>query len=319
MKISKEFKVGLLAIIACVLLYFGVNFLKGSDFFSSTHTYYTIYDKIDGLTVSNQVLVNGLTVGRVSEITILQDMDNKLLVAIDINDELVLGDSTVALLLDSDLLGSKAIALQIGEIDTPKQDGDTLVGKIDKGFTEAIKQTAMPVIDNIDSAFANINILLANLNRNNEAINSTFANLNSASENLNQLAAENREKLAEIMTNVNSLTNALSDPKNGVEPFLAKMNTLADSLNDMQLKQTVAEANLAMTNLREITEKINEGNGSLGKLMNDDSLYNNFNNSARDLDRLLIDLRENPNRYLHFSVFGRKDKDHGDEENKELK
>lgn len=318
MKSSKEFKVGLLALVAGVLMYFGVSFLKGSDFLSSTNTYYAIYEDIDGLTVSNQVLLNGLTVGRVSKITILQQQNNKLLVAIDVENDIVLGDSTVAVLMNSDLLGSKAISLQVGKITTPKQDKDTLISVIDKGFTDAIKQTAMPIIDNIDSAFANINILLANLNQNNEAINSTFTNLNAASDDLKLVASESRQKLAEIMTNVNSLTTALSDPNNGIEPFLAKMNSLADSLNDLPLKQTVNEAHLAMNNLQEITEKINAGNGSLGKLMNNDSLYDNFNSSARSLDRLLIDLRENPNRYIHFSVFGRKDKN-DDNEAKGLK
>lgn len=318
MKSSKEFKVGLLALVAGVLLYFGFNFLKGSDFLSSTNTYYVIYEDIDGLTVSNQVLINGLTVGRVSKISILQDQDNKLLVAIDIEDDIILGDSTVAVLLNSDLLGSKAISLEVGDVTTPKQDKDTLLSKTDKGFTEAIKQTAMPVIDNIDSTFANINILLANLNQNNEVVNSTFANLNAASADLKLVASENRKKISEIMMNVNALTNALSDPDNGIAPFLVKINSLADSLNDLPLKQTVAEAHLAMNNLKAITEKINEGNGSLGKLMNNDSLYDNFNNSAQSLDRLLIDLRENPNRYIHFSVFGRKDKN-GDNEAKELK
>ena len=307
-----------MALVAGVLMYFGVNFLRGSDFLSSTNTYYAIYDDIDGLTVSNQVLVNGLTVGRVSDIRILQDQGNKLLVAIDVEDEIMLGDSTVALLIDSDLLGSKAISLEIGEVTTPKRHKDMLIGKIDVGFTEAIKQTAMPVIDNMDSVFININMLLTNLNRNNEAINSTFANLNQTSDELKLVAAESRQKLASIMANVNQLTASLSDTKTGIEPFLMKMNSLADSLNDMPLKQTVDEAFMAMNNLKEITATINEGGGSLGKLMNNDSLYYNLNNSAESLDRLLIDLRENPNRYIHFSVFGRKDKG-GDEEAKGLK
>lgn len=317
MKFSKEYKVGLLAVIAIVLLYFGVKFLNGSDFLSSTNTYYAEYAAIDGLTVSNQVLINGLSVGRVSDIIIMQNHDNKLLVAMDIEDDIILGDSTVALLFDSDLLGSKAISLTVGELSNPKNDGDTLIGVIDKGFTEAIQQTAMPVIDNIDSAFTNINILLANINSNSESINNIFSKLDSAASEFQQIASENRRNLSGIMSDMNKLTTALSDTEKGIEPFLAKMNNLADSLNDLQLKQTVAQANEAMANLKDITQKINEGNGSLGKLINNDSLYNNFNNAARDLDRLLIDIRENPNRYIHFSVFGRKDK--GDDEPKGLK
>lgn len=319
MKFSKEYKVGFLAVVSCVILYFGVQFLKGSDFFSTTNTYYAIYSEIDGLTVSNQVLINGLSVGRVSDISIMQNEDNKLLVAIDIESDILLGDSTVALLFDSDLLGSKAISLQVGKVMTPLNDGDTIIGRIDKGFSEAIQQTAMPIIDNIDSAFSNINILLANLNSNNRAINSIFAKFDSAATDLQSMVSDNRQNITEIMTDMNAVTAVLSDTERGLAPFLAKMNNMADSLNDLQLKQTVEEAYLAMENLKEITAKINQGNGSLGKLMNNDSLYNNFNQSARDLDRLLIDIRENPNRYIHFSVFGRKDKGNEDEEPKGLK
>ena len=319
MKFSKEYKVGLLAVVACVILYFGVRFLKGSDFLSTTNTYYAIYDEIDGLTVSNQVLINGLSVGRVSDISIMQNNGNKLLVAMDIESDIVLGDSTVALLFNSDLLGSKAISLNVGAISRPLNDEDTLIARIDEGFTEAIQKTAMPIIDNIDSAFSNINVLLANLNSNNAAINSIFAKFDSAATGLQGLVNENRRNLSGILGDMNKLTAALSDTENGLEPFLAKMNSLADSLNDLELKQTVAEANVAMANLREITEKINDGNGSLGKLMNNDSLYDNFNQSARDLDRLLIDIRENPNRYIHFSVFGRKDKGSSEDEPKGLK
>lgn len=317
MKFSKEYKVGLLAVVAFVILYFGVQFLSGSDFLSTTNTYYAIYEDIDGLTVSNQVLINGLSVGRVSDIAIMQERDNKLLVGMDIDDDIVLGDSTVALLLSSDLLGSKAISLTVGEITTPKNDGDTLIGVIDTGFSEVIQQTAMPVIDNIDSAFTNINILLANINSNNNAINDIFAKLDSAASDFQMIASENRDNLSGITGDLHTLTTALADTEKGLEPFLAKMNSLADSLNDLQLKATVAQANEAMANLKDITQKINDGNGSLGKLMNNDSLYDNFNQSARDLDRLLIDIRENPNRYIHFSVFGKKD--NGDEEPKGLK
>lgn len=319
MKFSKEYKVGLLAVVALVILYFGVRFLKGSDFLSTTNTYYAIYDEIDGLTVSNQVLINGLSVGRVSDISIMQNNGNKLLVAMDVESDVILGDSTVALLFNSDLLGSKAISLHVANIASPLNDEDTLIGKIDEGFTAAIQETAMPIINNIDSAFSNINILLANLNSNNEAINSIFAKFDSAATGLQSLVHENRQNLTGILGDMNKVTATLADTEKGLEPFLLKMNSMADSLNDLELKQTVAEANQAMANLKSITEKINDGNGSLGKLMNNDSLYDNFNRSALDLDRLLIDIRENPNRYIHFSVFGRKDKGNEEEEPKGLK
>src|SRR5690606_8333269 len=224
----------------------------------TTNTYYAIYDEIDGLTVSNQVLINGLSVGRVSDISIMQNNENKLLVAMDIESDIKLGDSTVALLFNSDLLGSKAISLNVGEISTPLNDEDTLIGRVDESFTEAIQQTAMPIIDNIDSAFSNINVLLANLNSNNQAINSIFAKFDSAATGLQGLVNENRRNLTGIMSDMNKVTSVLSDTEKGLEPFLAKMNSLADSLNDLELKQTVAEANQAMANLKRSEEHTSE-------------------------------------------------------------
>lgn len=304
MKLSRELKVGLLAIVAVTILYFGINFLRGIDFFSPTNTYYAVYDRIDGLAVSNKILINGLTVGRVSEISILQEQGNKLLVELEVENDIVLGDSAVALLVDSDLLGSKGIVLNVGNINRPIQEGDTLIGIVDQTISEAVKETAMPVIENIDSTVSNLNKLVISINANENAINAIFDNLQETSRILKLTTEESSKSLAAISGNLTELSKALSDSETGIAPLLAKLNHMADTLNNLELSQTVANANEAMANIQAVTEKINSGEGSLGKLMNNDSLYTNLNNSAQSLDRLLIDVRENPKKYVHFSVFG---------------
>lgn len=314
MKLSKEVKVGLLAVISGSLLYIGFNFLKGIDFFSPNNSYYAVYDNIDGLGVSNPVMINGLTVGRVGEISIMQNKGNKILVGLDIDDGIQLGESTVALLVDSDLLGSKAIVLQVGKVQDPKQEGDTLIGLVDIGITEAIKETAMPVINNIDSTVSNFNRILANITANEEAVNQVIENFRKTSDEVRLAAMENRQSITNITTDFSKLSNALADDENGLIPTLANLNQFTDTLNNLELTQVMAKANLAMENLNAVLEEINKGQGTLGKMAKNDSLYNNLNQSARDLDRLLIDLRQNPRRYLHFSVFGRKDKSNNEEE-----
>ena len=132
MKISKEFRVGLLAVISITILYLGFNFLKGIDFFSPNNTYYAVYDNIDGLNISNPVMINGFAVGRVSDIEILQARGNQLLVSLDVKDDQILGSGTRAV-IKSDLLGTKAVHLDSIQVGSPLKDGDTLMSKLDKG------------------------------------------------------------------------------------------------------------------------------------------------------------------------------------------
>jgi phospholipid/cholesterol/gamma-HCH transport system substrate-binding protein len=300
---TKEVKVGILAVIALTILYIGLNFLKGIDFFRPNSTYYTIFDDIDGLTVSNPVLINGLRVGMIGDIKILQHLDNRILVAIEVDDDITLGDSTVALLINSDLLGSKAINLEVGRVRNPKQDGDTLISRIDRGITDMFRDKAMPVVENINVSVTEVNKLLSALSNNRNKMDNIFDSFERTSRNIETMSVENRENLNKITSNLQQLSEALNNPDTGIKPLIANMNQFADSLNNLELKQTVNKANLAMQHLSSIMQTINEGEGSMGKFIKDDSLYYNLNQSIKDLDRLLIDFRENPKRYVHFSVF----------------
>jgi phospholipid/cholesterol/gamma-HCH transport system substrate-binding protein len=302
-KFSKEVKVGILALIAIIILYIGLNFLKGIDFFRPNNTYYAIYDDIDGLTVSNPVLINGLRVGMVGDIRILQHLENRILVAIEVDDDITLGDSTVALLINSDFLGSKAINLEVGRIRVPKQEGDTLISRIDKGFTDVFRDSAMPVVENINVSVTEVNKLLSALSNNRNKMDNIFDSFERTSRNIETMSVENRENLNKITANLQQLSEALNNPETGIKPLIANINQFADSLNNLELKQTVERANMAMQNFSNIMNGINQGEGTMGKFVKDDSLYNNLNQSIRDLDRLLIDFRENPKRYVHFSVF----------------
>jgi phospholipid/cholesterol/gamma-HCH transport system substrate-binding protein len=302
-KLSKEVKVGILAVIALTILYIGLNFLKGIDFFRPNNTYFAMYDDIDGLTVSNPVLINGLRVGMVGDIRILQNMENRILVTIEVDDDIILGDSTVAFLINSDLLGSKAINLEVGRIYNPRQEGDTLIARIDRGITDVIRDTAMPVVENINVSVTEVNKLLSALSNNRNKMDNIFDSFERTSRNIETMSVENRENLNKITANLQQLSEALNNPETGIKPLIANMNQFADSLNNLELKQTVERANIAMQNFSSIMESINEGEGTMGKFVKDDSLYNNLNQSIQDLDRLLIDFRENPKRYVHFSVF----------------
>lgn len=309
MKISKEFRVGLLAVISITILYLGFNFLKGSDFFSPNNTYYAVYDNIDGLNVSNPILINGYTVGRVSDIEILQNQQNRLLVSLDIDNDQVVGQGTWAI-IKSDILGSKAVHLDSVEVGRPLNEGDTLQAQLYKGIADQLTATAMPLVDQLEVTLRNLNNILANLANNEDNINQVIANFKNTSSNL----ASGTSRLGEMSAKLNQLLVELNDPESGVGALVKKMNQVADTVNSLELEALMTSTRQTLDELGETIRQINEGEGNLNRLLKDDELYNNLTKTMEDLDKLFIDMRENPKRYVHFSVFGRKDKSKDTEE-----
>lgn len=312
MKITKEVKVGLFAFIAIAIFYIGMEFLKGINFFSTVNTYHVVYRTVDGLSVSNPVSINGYRVGRVSNIRLLQNKNNKVLVSIDISNDILVGDSTKAVLVNSDILGGKAIFLDIGQVKEPLPSGDTLISEQQEGITEVLRAKTLPVVDKLDSTFYIINKVLSNLANNSEKINNAITYLEGTSYHSNQLVAENRENLKSITSNINDLTESLQTTNQKINSLVDNFNEVGDSIKQITFKETFQETNKAIKNINDAAAKLNNQKGSLGKLINDDSLYNNLNKSAKNLDILLKDLKANPGRYVNFSIFGGKNNDNAE-------
>jgi len=300
-RLSKEAKVGLLALVAGVILYLGFNFLKGYEVFSSTNKYYIVYNDIKGLTVSNPVMVNGLTVGRVAKIDLLTNKQNKLLVTIDVQNDVKVGNDTKAVLANTDLLGSKSIDLKIGNNTTLYEDGATLKGEVEKELTEVLAAKAMPIMTNLDSTIVKLNQIFGD--ELGKSIGTTLHNFELASAGLNTIIAANQKNILAVTTNLAELSASLEQTEKQLKPVIAKLDNLADSLNNMELKQTVRNANDALKNVETITAKINQGEGSLGQLVNDKELYQNLNKASGNINKLLEDIQKNPKRYVRISVF----------------
>jgi len=300
-KISKEVKVATLAIVSGTILYLGFNFLKGTDILSSTNTYLVTYPSIDGLTVSNPVLINGLNIGRVSAIQLDQEHDNRLLVSLEIDKEIKLGDSTIAYLSSNGLLGTKAIKLHIGPNSVIYEDGATLQGKKEMGLADMVAAKATPVVEHLDSAIVKVNALLGALP--NDKLALVISNLESATSDLKKIM---KNDAPTITGNFAKLSDSLLRTEAQLKPLIRKFSAFADSLNHLELKATVAKANQAMGNLNDITRKINAGEGTLGALVTDKSVYNNLNKALNSFDSLMIDLKYNPNHY--FAPLGKKPK-----------
>jgi phospholipid/cholesterol/gamma-HCH transport system substrate-binding protein len=307
---SNELKVGFLALIAFLILYFGFNFLKGNDLFSSSKIYYVEFDNVDGLTASNQVVLNGIEVGKVKKVSIQPEKSNKILVALRINKDVIIPDQTIAILADGALLGGKVIRLQLlGKSELA--DGSFLKGTTEIGLTTLLKERAIPVISNADSlliAFRTISKKFENtgthLNELLKNSNETVVGINGS---VNGMLQENRSNITQISENMRNLSASLVETEKQLKPLLTKFTTVADSLNALKIGKTLNDANLAILTVQKILTSLESGQGSAGKLLKNDSLYLGLNKTLIDLDKLLLDFRLQPKRYLNFSVFGKKD------------
>lgn len=306
MKIAKEIKVAVLAIVSIAIFYFGFNFLKGINFFDPTNEYYAVYDHVDGLTASNPVLLSGLSVGRVSDIQILTEEDNKLKVFFELRDDITLGEESVALLA-TDILGSQTIVIQRNKVTTPLPVGSQIKSDNQASLTEQIQEQAYPVLQTLDSVGKHLNGILANIDENERTINDILLNVELATQGIAKVAAK-EATIAALLDDFKKISGTLADEKEGLKALLQKANGVADSINDLELGRVVLRLDSTLNSINNTFAAMQDGTGSIDKLLDDDSLYDNLNQTLIDLDKLLIDFKEQPKRYVHFSLFGNKDK-----------
>ncbi|HAS46070.1 MAG TPA: MCE family protein [Microscillaceae bacterium] len=314
MKISKELKIGLLALISGAALYLGFNFLKGSDFFSRTNHFYAIFPEVGGLTVSNPVTINGLQIGRVKNIEILQNNNNKMLVTIALRRDIVIGKNASVKLGAVDLLSGKQLMLAVGTtypIDSPKnmQSGDTITNAtLDEDIMAKVTKQIEPITQKVDSTLLYINGLLKELSGAGNKVKAVLDDASNLTASLDNTLKRQGGNIDAIMGNLRNLSSSLVETEKSFKPILKKVDDIAGQASKLELDKTLANTNKTVTELNKVLETINQGQGTLGNLIKNDTLYTNLEKLTTNLDKLLTDFRENPKRYVHFSVFGKKDK-----------
>lgn len=295
---SKEVKVGIIGVVGLVFFYLGSNFLKGIDFFSPVKKYYAVYENVDGLIVANPVIVNGYTVGRVSNIRILQNQENRILVTMDIDEDLIIGNNSKATLSSNDFLGSKAIILSIGDINEPISDGDTISAEIDGGLSELLEK-ATPITDNLGITISRLNDILSSLRGSGDMITTTLDNLNDVLSNTNNLIESNESTITNTLDNLNNLTTDLSQKLEDINPIIEGANDMITTLNKVNFENTFNQIDILLTSMNGVFDDLESGEGgTLSLLLSDDSLYNNLNQTAYDLDKLLQHINENPKHFF---------------------
>ena len=295
---NKEVKVGIIGVIGLVFFYLGSNFLKGIDFFSPINRYYALYENVDGLIVANPIIVNGFTVGRVSDIKILQNRENKILVSMDIDEGLVIGSNSKATLSSNDFLGSKAIVLTIGDITNPIDEGDTINSEIAGGLSELLEK-ATPITDNLGVTISRLNDILSSLRGSGDMITNTLGNLNDVLTNTNDLIDNNEETLTNTLSNLNNLTEDLSQKLKDIDPIIEGANNMISNFNKVDFESTFNQIDILLSSFNCVFDNLESGEGgTLSLLLSDDSLYNNLNKTAFDLDKLLKHINENPKHFF---------------------
>lgn len=295
-----EVKVAIAAIIAIILLFFGIKFLKGIDVFKSTHTYYVVFSDITGLTKSNPVYANGYAVGNVKDIDYNYDHPGNVVVEVELSKAMQIPKGTTAELVSS-MLGSVNMNLVFSKNPIEHINaGDTIYGKFHEGALEKVEamipafEKMMPKLDTI---LTSLNCLLAD-----PAIASTLHNVNDISANLKQSTAQ----LNSILYNdIPKLTKRMDKIGENTE-------TLTNNLNQLDIASTLESVNQTISNINNLTcsidTKINGKDNSLGMLLNDRGVYDKLYETMNSANNLLLDLKNHPKRYVHFSVFGKKDK-----------
>ena len=312
---NKELKIGILAVIVGVTLYFGFNFLKGEDFFTTTNKYVVYYENVDGLTISNPVIVNGFSIGRVKSIDLIQGETNReLKVVIDVRDDIPVGDSTIAILTSDGLLGGKAIVLKLGKSKTLYKTGDVLEGTTERSITEELEMRAKPVLNTLDTALHNFSHLIEPTDK--ESIHNMLKNMEAASLQLKLMSIENRRTFNKMGSQMNALMASFQETEKRISPLLDKMGIFTDSLNTLHLANTIEDVESAIANMNAILVKVNSKDGTIGMLMNDKELYNKLNGDLDSMQKLIDHIEKHPNYY--FAPLGKKLKKkdpHWDDEN----
>lgn len=296
---SKEVKIALVVICGLVILFFGMNFLKGLNLFSSANIYYISFKDISGLSSSSPIYADGYQVGVVKGIKYDYENAGYIMVEADLDKQLRIPKGSSAEIV-SDMLGNVKINLLLAT--NPRErvmPGETIQGGINDGALGQMKgmiPTMVQILPKIDSIVASINTLLAN-----PAIANSLQNVETITGNLTVTSRRLNSLLANLESSVPGMVNR-------TDSVLDNANQLAKNLNKIDVAGTVARVDETLANMEEFTAQLNNNQGTLGLLMRDPTLYNNLNSTMRSADSLLTDLKAHPKRYVHFSLFGRKDK-----------
>ena len=315
MKISRELKTGIVAIIIIAAFIWGYNFMKGQNLFNtSPRTYFAEFNNVQGLNTASAVTVNGMQVGKVVDITFNENASKRgqLIVEFGVENDFKFSKNTIVKIYSASLMGGKSLAIVPSYEGENALSGAFLKGEIESDIFASVGDILNPLQAKLESVIVNADSLLLGLNQTidkdtRKNIRSTISNLNTTVSNfkkssisLDELLSENKDKLGTSLANVEIATENFAK--------------ISDSLVNANLSQTITKLKSTISNFDNILAGIDRGEGSIGKLMKDEALYSNLENASKELEELLREMKENPKRFVHFSLFGKKEKEYNPNE-----
>ena len=299
---SKELKIVFVAILAIVILFVGVNYLKGLDVFNTTRNFYAKYENIGGLKIGSSIFVNGYQVGMVSDIILLSNENQKLLVTIRIDKDFDIPANSVCKIVNEDLMGTKSVNLLLGNNVYLANSGDTLISDIEGSFQDEVSAQILPLkikteelIGSIDSVMTIITAVLnkdarKSLSNSLKSLDQTFQLMSQTMLKIDNIVDQNDERISSIVQNLEASNNEVTN-------ILKNFSNISDDIARSNIRNL-------LTSLADASKKINDAEGSLGMFINDKDLYLNLENASNELKVLIKDIKENPKRYVEFSIIG---------------
>ena len=296
----KEVKIGIFAFVMLLLLFWGINFLKGKNLFTNSHTFYTTFRDVDGLSLAGDVMFRGMKVGTITDIIFDPSKPERIVVEFTVPKKYPVPNDSHITTIAPYVIAGKVMVIEYGRSPEMYANRDTIPSIVKPELLAQIGESIGPVKDQLVETVNGLNRTLSNLNmllseQNLESLSGTFRNVEHLTGSLQASAA-----------NLDAITANLRDNGGNIDRILANTAELSDSLRALQLSEVVDNLNATLTELNGVAAKANAGDGSLGLLLNDPALYEGLKSSSESLDALLEDLKANPSRYVHFSLFGRK-------------
>lgn len=314
--LKTEFKIGLSLVLGIFLLYWGISYLKGADLFSAQRKYYVIYENTEGLTTTRPVTINGFQIGQVSSIDFIPDGSGSLIVGLQISHDFPITKGTVAKIYSSSIMGEKSISLYTKPGESLSLSGDTLSGSTERDLTEEVNMQLAPIKARTEQLLGTLDTVIGLASgfldeRTSENFKSTFESINNTFKSVEESAAEmsaylssNKENFDAISDNFRSISDDLAANGDDISATISNIQAISDSLAGAKLSETINNLESITSRFDGLLAELQTGDGSAAKLISDKEVYNNLIQATENLNRLLLDVKYNPNKYLHVSVFG---------------
>ncbi len=314
MKVSKYTKLGVLIVISLTILIWGLSYLKGNDVFKQSEYYYVIYDRVDGLVVSNKVTLNGYQIGQVKSIQFTPDNSGKLMVTLMIDADFGIPVNSVAQIETSDIMGTRSIKLILSDGKEMYSSNDTIPGAVENDLKEQVSMQVLPIknkaeqlLGTIDSAITILTVIFnedaqKNLSESFAKINQTIENIEATTADLQTIVSSEKGSMQHIISNIDDITTSFRANTENLDRMMQNLSSFSDTLSQLSVSPVLTNISEASNQILTILEKLNSNENTAGLLLNDDELYTQINTLTSSLSSLINDIQTNPKRYLHFSA-----------------